>query len=79
MEPQLTPAWGRVPEDDAMETDSRSGWQEKSALEELWRERIRATIEAIVDEELAERWAPPIPPGWVRYAPVTDTASAHVR
>jgi putative transposase len=36
-----------------METDSRSGWQEKGALEELMRERIRATIEAIVDEELA--------------------------
>jgi putative transposase len=36
-----------------METDSRSGWQEKGALEELMRARIRATIEAIVDEELA--------------------------
>ena len=35
-----------------MEMDSRSGWQGKGALEELMRERIRATIEAIVDEEL---------------------------
>jgi len=36
-----------------METDSRSGWQGKGGLEELMRERIRAMIEAIVDEELA--------------------------
>jgi len=36
-----------------MEMDSRSGWQEKGALEELLRERIRALIEAIVAEELA--------------------------
>lgn len=36
-----------------METDSRSGWQEKGTLEELMRERIRDTIEALVDEELA--------------------------
>ena len=28
-----------------METDSRSGWQGKGALEDLLRERIRATIE----------------------------------
>ena len=35
-----------------MEMDSRSGWQGKGALEELMRERIRATIEIIVDEEL---------------------------
>jgi len=35
-----------------MERDSRSGWQGKGALEELMRERIRATIESIVDEEL---------------------------
>ena len=41
-----------MPEDDAMERDSRSGWQGKGALEELMRERIRATIETIVDEEL---------------------------
>ncbi|MGA2411637.1 MAG: IS256 family transposase [Candidatus Binataceae bacterium] len=35
-----------------METDSRSGWQGKGALEDLLRERIRATIEAIIEEEL---------------------------
>jgi putative transposase len=35
-----------------MEMDSRSGGAGKGALEELMRERIRATIEAIVDEEL---------------------------
>jgi transposase-like protein len=41
-----------VPEDDAMETDSRSEWQGNGTLEELMRERIRATIETIVEEEL---------------------------
>ena len=35
-----------------MESDSRSGEQGKGALEELMRERIRATIESLVDEEL---------------------------
>ena len=35
-----------------MERDSRSGWQGKGTLEELMRERIRATIETIIDEEL---------------------------
>ena len=35
-----------------MEMDSRSGGGGKGSLEELMRERIRATIEAIVDEEL---------------------------
>jgi len=44
-----------------MESDSSSGWQGKGALEELMRERIRTTIESIVDEELeaslgAARW-----------------------
>ena len=38
-----------------MESDSRSGWQGKGALEELMRERIRATIESIVEEELDGR------------------------
>jgi putative transposase len=37
-----------------MEIDSRSGWQGKGALEDLMRERIRATIETIVEEELKE-------------------------
>ena len=44
----------RVPEDDAVERDSRSRWVGKGALEELMRERIRGTIEAIVEEELEE-------------------------
>ncbi len=35
-----------------MESDSRSEGQGKGALEELMRERIRATIESIVEEEL---------------------------
>ena len=35
-----------------MEMDSRSVGPGKGALEDLMRERIRATIEAIVDEEL---------------------------
>ena len=35
-----------------MERDSRGGWQGKGALEHLMRERVRATIETIVDEEL---------------------------
>ena len=35
-----------------MESDSSLGWQGKGALEELMRERIRATIENIVEEEL---------------------------
>jgi putative transposase len=35
-----------------MEGDSSSGWQGKGAFEELMRERIRTTIEGIIDEEL---------------------------
>jgi transposase-like protein len=41
-----------VPEDDAMESDSRCGGPGKGPLEEVMRERIRVTIENIVDEEL---------------------------
>ena len=37
-----------------MERDSRSGWQGKGSLEELMRERIRGTIELIVEQELQE-------------------------
>jgi putative transposase len=37
-----------------VERDSRSRWVGKGALEELMRGRIRATIEAIVEEELEE-------------------------
>ncbi len=40
-----------------MESDSSSEWQGKGALEELMRERIRTTIEGIIEEELvAPRW-----------------------
>ena len=35
-----------------MESDSSLGWQGKGALEELMRERIRTTIEGIIEEEL---------------------------
>jgi putative transposase len=35
-----------------MEMDSRSGWAGKGALEDLLRERIRAIIETLVEEEL---------------------------
>src|SRR5271154_3918829 len=35
-----------------MASDSRSEWQGKGALEELLRERIRTTIEGIIEEEL---------------------------
>jgi transposase-like protein len=35
-----------------MESDSRSAGPGKGALEELMRERIRVTIEGILDEEL---------------------------
>src|SRR5271163_2575123 len=35
-----------------MESDSSSEWQGKGALEELMRERIRTTIEGIIEEEL---------------------------
>jgi putative transposase len=37
-----------------MERDSRSGWQGKGSLEELRRERVRGTIEVIVEQELEE-------------------------
>ena len=53
VEPQLAPAFRRVPVDDAMESDSRVSGAGKATLEDLMRERIRATIESIVDEELA--------------------------
>jgi transposase-like protein len=37
-----------------VERDSRSRWTGKGRLEELMRERICGTIEAIVEEELEE-------------------------
>jgi hypothetical protein len=46
-----------VPEDDAMERDSRSGGPGKGCLEELMRERIRGTIEIIIEQELREALA----------------------
>jgi hypothetical protein len=68
-----------VPEDDAMESDSRSLVGGEGTLEELMRERIRATIEAIVDEELkgALGAAPSQRVGSVRAG--SDTASAYER
>ena len=39
-----------------MESDSSSGWQGKGALEELMRERIRTTIEGIIDRKWWPRW-----------------------
>ena len=59
-----------------METDSRSGWQGKGALENLMRERIRAMIEAIIEEELEAALGAASRNGWVRSAPATGTASA---
>ena len=47
------PLGGQVPEDDAMQSDSRSVRRGEGGLEELMRERIRATIETITDEEFA--------------------------
>jgi hypothetical protein len=68
-----------VPEDDAMESDSRSEGEGKGALEELMRERIRATIETIVEEELhgALGAAPRSESAWFELA--TGTASARAR
>ncbi len=42
-----------------MERDSRSGGQGKGSLDELMRERIRGTIELIVEEELEEALGAP--------------------
>jgi len=52
VEPQLAFAGGRGPEDDAMESASRVLGAGKATLEDLMRERLRATIQTIVDEEL---------------------------
>ena len=69
----------RVPEDDAVERDSRSRWVGKGAFEELIPERIRGTIEAIVEEELEERWVPRARSESARLAPVIGMGSAHER
>src|SRR3984957_7223815 len=42
-----------------MASDSSSGGQAKGALEELLRERIRTTIEGIIEEELVAALGPP--------------------
>jgi putative transposase len=59
VDPKLAPAWRRVPEDDAMGSDSRSRLSGEGAegfgpdaIETMIRERIRATIEMLIDEEL---------------------------
>lgn len=58
VEPKLTPAGRRVPEDDAMGSDSRKkvrGEEDRfgpDAIERVMRERIRETIERLVEEEL---------------------------
>jgi hypothetical protein len=63
-----------------MEMDSRSVGPGKGALEGLMRERIRAMIEAIVDEELEERrWAPPGRNVWAQFGLDTGTASVSAR
>ena len=62
-----------------MERDSRSGGAGKGALEELMRERIRATIEAIVDEELEAALGAARSRGWARFARVIGTASGSER
>lgn len=53
VEAQLAPA-GRVPEDDAIERDSRNGRQGKGSPEELRREWIRGTIEILAEQGLEE-------------------------
>ena len=62
-----------MPEDDAMEMDSRSAGQGKGSLEELMRERIRGIIEIIVEQELKKPWGPRVQRGWARSAPDIDT------
>ena len=62
-----------------MESDSRSLVRGEGTLEELMRERIRATIEAIVDEELGARWARHHRSVLARFELATDTANARAR
>jgi transposase-like protein len=62
-----------------MEMDSRSEWQGKGALEDLLRARIRATIEAIVEEELEAALGAERRRASVRCALAIGTASAHAR
>jgi hypothetical protein len=59
-----------------MESDNRSGGQGEGALEELMRERIRATIETIVDEELEAALGAAPSQRVGRFELATGTASA---
>ena len=56
VDPKLAPAWRRVPEGDAMGRDSRERGEEEAfgpdSIESVMRERIRATIEVLVEQEL---------------------------
>ena len=79
VEPQLTPAGRRVPEDDAMESDSRSAGPGKGALEELMRERIRASSRASSLRNWRRRWVRQHRSGSARFELATGTASAHAR
>ena len=57
VEPQLTPAWRRVPEDDAMESDSRSAGPGKGALEELMGSGFGSPSRASSMRNWTPRWA----------------------
>jgi hypothetical protein len=61
-----------------MELDSRSGWQGKGTLEELMRERIRAMIESIIDEELEGALGRHARDGWAWFGFVIGTANVPV-
>lgn len=56
VDPQLVPAGKRVPEDDAMGSDSKERLREEEfgpdSIEKAMRERIRETIEVLIAEEL---------------------------
>ena len=62
-----------------MESDSRSGGPGKGALEELMRERIRATIEPSSMRNWRRRWVRHDRSGSAQFELATGTASAHAR
>ena len=62
-----------------MESDSSSGWQGKGALEELMRERIRTTIEGIIEEELVAALGAARSQRAVRFESGIGMVSAHER
>gem|GEM_PF-6126244 len=79
-EHNFTPAGRRVPEDDALEMDGGSGRAGKGSLEELMQERIRVTIEALVDEESEAAlggWGGRR--GWARFEQSIGTGSGNER